>query len=131
MRKSGLIILFLLTTISLSYAQKKVSGSVKGIVKDTLSKQVLPDATISVMDLKDSSSTAFTVSGEKGIFEIKGLDAGDYRLMVSFQGYTPIIKKFSISASKPVFDAGIIIMEKSSVMLDEVVVERPPISIKK
>ena len=131
MRKSGLIILILLTTFSFNYAQKRVSGSVKGIVKDTLGQQTLPDATISVMDLKDSSSTAFTVSGEKGVFEIKGLDAGDYRLMVSFQGYTPIIKKFSISASKPFFDAGIIIMEKSSVMLDEVVVERPPISIKK
>jgi hypothetical protein len=65
MRKSGLIILILLTTFSFSYAQKRVSGSVKGVVKDTLGQQTLPDATISVMDLKDSSSTAFAVVWRK------------------------------------------------------------------
>jgi hypothetical protein len=51
--------------------------------------------------------------------------------MVSYQGYTPVTKKFTISATQTVIDAGTIIMEKRSVLLEEVVVERPPISIKK
>jgi hypothetical protein len=51
------------------------------------------------------------------VFEIKGLDAGDYRLWSVSRVIHPVTKKFSVSASKPVFDAGIIIMEKSSVLL--------------
>ena len=114
-----------------SYAQKSVTGIVRGKIIDTIGKQSMADATISLMDLKDSSSVGFTVAGEKGAFEMKGIDEGRYRLLISFGGYQNVSKVFAVTKEKPVTDFGTIYMEKRSVTLQEVIVERPPISIKK
>ena len=114
-----------------SYAQKSVTGIVRGKIIDTVGKQSMADATISLMDLKDSSSVGFTVAGEKGFFEMKGIDEGRYRLLISFGGYQNVSKVFAVTKEKPVTDFGTIYMEKRSVTLQEVIVERPPISIKK
>ena len=112
-------------------AQKNVNGSIRGKVTDTSSKQSLADATISIIDNKDSSSVAFAAANDKGVFEIKNLEAGNYRMLITFQGYQNISKNFSITPDKQTIDFGTLNMEKRSVTLQEVIVERPPISIKK
>jgi hypothetical protein len=112
-------------------AQKNINGTIRGKVTDTASKQSLENATISIMDTKDSSSVAFAAANDKGVFEIKGIEAGNYRMLVSFQGYQNISKLFSITPDKQTIDFGTLFMERRSVTLQEVIVERPPIAIKK
>ncbi|MBC7902071.1 MAG: TonB-dependent receptor [Gemmatimonadaceae bacterium] len=125
------LFIFLIAGALTASAQKTFYGSVKGSVMDTASKQSMQDATISLIDNKDSSSIAFTTVNKQGSFEIKDLETGSYRLLITFQGYQNFSKKFTISPDKPVADLGTINMDRQSTMLEEVIVERPPINIKK
>ena len=128
-------IILLITLLSICVlplaAQKNITGTIRGKLVDTAGKQSLADATVSLMDLKDSSSSGFTVANEKGLFEMKGIDEGRYRLLISFGGYQNVSRVFAITREKPVIDLGTINMERKSTTLQEVIVERPPISVKK
>jgi Outer membrane protein beta-barrel family/Carboxypeptidase regulatory-like domain len=131
MNRTILLIALLIAGVSPLWAQKNVTGSIRGKLVDTAGKQSLADATISLIDLKDSSSTGFTTASDKGIFEIKGIDEGRYRVLITFGGYQNVSRIFSITREKPVIDFGTIYMERKSTTLQEVIVERPPISVKK
>ena len=109
----------------------QVNGTVKGKVRDTLAKQNLADATVTVLNPKDSIPVTFAITDKTGSFEIKNLDTGLYRLLITFQGYVPFSKTFMISKDFPVADFPSVIMDKSSVLLQEVVVSAPPITVKK
>lgn len=78
-------------------AQKNVGGTVTGRLQDSSAKQELADATISVLKAEDSASVAFTLSDGKGNFEIKDLENGAYRLLITYQSYQPVSKMFTIS----------------------------------
>ena len=80
---------------------------------------------------KDSSSYGYTVANDKGIFEMKGIEEGRYRLLITFGGYDNVSRIFSITKEKNIIDVGTIFMERRSTTLQEVIIERPPISIKK
>lgn len=107
------------------------NGTVKGKLLDTITRQDLTDATIAVLLAKDSTPVNFSVADNKGHFIIEKLDTGQYRLLVSFQGFQPFSKKFSITKDSSNIDFGIIYLDNNSVLLDAVIVERPPIAIKK
>lgn len=124
-----LTLLILLTGLaSAAMAQK---GSVKGKLTDSTYKEVLSEATISILHIKDSSVVAYTISNAKGEFEIKNLDTGTFRLTVTYQGYQPISKKITIKDDQPLVDLATVYMDKKTTLLDEVVVEAPPIQVKK
>ncbi len=109
----------------------QVNGTVKGKVLDTLAKQNLADATVSILNPKDSTPVTYAITDKVGSFEIKNLDTGLYRLLVSFQGYRSFSKTFMISKEFPVADFPSIYLDKTSVLLQEVVVSAPPITVKK
>ena len=98
---------------------------------DTTAKQNLSDASVMVVQALDSSSSAFTVTNKDGSFLIKNLNAGSYRVLITFEGYQAIVKRIFISAGNTDIDLGNMYMQKVSDMLQEVIVERPPIQIKK
>jgi len=124
-----LTLLVLLTGLgSAALAQK---GSVKGKLTDSTYKEILTEATVSILHIKDSSVVAYTISNDKGEFEIKNLDTGTFRLMVSYQGYQPFSKRITITADQPAVDLATLYMDKKTTLLDEVIVEAPPISVKK
>lgn len=132
MQKFYLISCFLIMGLaSVSVAQKRVSGSVTGALVDTLYKESMADATVSVLHPADSSVEAFALTDAKGHFEVKGLEPGNYRVLISFQGYQNISRKITISDTHPVAELGTVFMEKRVQTLNEVVVEQPPIIIKK
>jgi hypothetical protein len=109
----------------------QVNGTVKGKVSDSTAKQTLADATVSVLNSKDSTPVTFAITDKGGSFQIKNLDSGAYDLLVSFQGYRSVRKSFSISKEAQDVDLFTIYMDKQSVLLQEVVVSAPPISVKK
>ena len=113
------------------FAQKKVTGTIQGKLIDTLYKDVLADATVTVLHTTDSSVVAYTLANTKGEFQINNIDTGRYRLMISYQGYAPLIKRFSISADSSNINFGTIYMDKKNILLQEVIVEAPPIQVKK
>lgn len=124
-----LTLLILLTGLGTTALAQK--GVVKGKLADSTYKEVLSEATVSVLDIKDSSVIAYTISNAKGEFEIRNLDPGTYRLNISYQGYQQLNKTITIKAEQPVLDLATLNMDKKATLLDEVIVEAPPISVKK
>lgn len=120
----------MLGVVSASNAQNRVAGTVKGKLADSTKKESLADATVSVLNPRDSSIVSYTLANAKGEFEIKDLDTGVYRLVVSFQGYDPYTKTFMISRDFPVIDLNTIYLDRKGTTLEAVVVEAAPIQVK-
>ncbi|HEY0677176.1 MAG TPA: outer membrane beta-barrel protein, partial [Chitinophagaceae bacterium] len=117
--------------ISLQADAQKIEGIVRGSLKDSVSGQMLYDATVSVVRTRDSALISFTITSNSGYFEVRNLSPGDYRIIVSYQGFKTMKKSFSISAGNPLLDLGTIIMDRSYTTLDEVVVtDEAPVKIK-
>ena len=115
-------VLLIFTFALACVTQAQVNGAVKGRLVDTAARQPLAEATISVILVKDSSLVSFILSDKKGVFEITNLDAGEYLLMISFNGYENYKKNFSITAEKKTNDLGEIILQKDYKTLPGVVV---------
>ena len=129
--KKFYILLLAFIVIGTATNAQKINGVIRGVVQDSVSAVALADATVSVMDLKDSSLISFTTTSSTGRFEIKNIGAGDYQVLVSFTGLQTFKKKFSISAESAVVDMGTLNMLRSSKMLDEVVItDDAPIKVK-
>ena len=58
-----------------SFAQK--SGTVKGIIFDTIAKQPVSAATITVLQRADSSLVTFTMTNSRGEFSLTNVPYGD------------------------------------------------------
>ena len=131
MKSFVFISLFLLTAIH-AFPQKKISGTVRGTIVDTAGKQDLSQATVSVTPVdSDSSDIQFSTTDRKGSFVVKNLQPGAYHLMISFEGYSHIRKNFSITSDNKDVDFKTLYMQPSSDLMEEVVIERPPVSIHK
>jgi hypothetical protein len=128
MKNSYLLLLALLMGLA-SYAQR--NGQVKGTIMDTLAKQPVASATITLLSKKDSSLISFTMTDNKGVFSITGLANGEYRLLITHVNYHGASKFASITDENKQVDLGTVIMHDQSQTLGEVVVtaEAPPVTL--
>jgi 5-hydroxyisourate hydrolase-like protein (transthyretin family) len=110
-------------------AQK--NGSVTGIVFDTISKQPITSATISLLEKKDSSLISFTMTDDAGRFEFKDIRNGEYRLLITHTNYHNNSLSFSITDHDKNADLENIVMKDLAKTMGEVVVqnEAPPVTI--
>lgn len=130
MRKFGTLLLLLFAFLSAVHAQK-TDGSIKGKLVDTLFRQPIADATVSILDLKDSSLVTYTLTNKEGVFEIKALIEGSYKIAVSHQAYMPWEKTITLTSVNKTIDLGDLIIEKNIKALGEVVVtSTTPIVVK-
>jgi Outer membrane protein beta-barrel family/Carboxypeptidase regulatory-like domain len=129
MKRVSLLVVFLLVTVAVVFAQKNKT-TVKGLLVDTLQKQKLDNATISLINAKDSSLIGFTRTDAEGKFVLPNLQPGRYRLSASHVNFHPYWKDFEITGDKPEIDFGVLLMRDKS-LLGEVVVEnqRPPVQV--
>lgn len=127
------ILVFIITALlgfsAAALAQK--NGSVKGIAWDTLSRQPVAAATVTVLERKDSSLVSFTMTGADGRFEIRGLANGDYRLLITHVNYHNSNKYFSVTDSSRQVDLGQQPVSDKTKVLEEVVLaaEAPPVTL--
>ena len=132
MKKSIFLLLILLAAFtSISFAQ--ITGTVKGKIVDTVGKQNLSKASVSVLHSTNDESAALVEADKDGQFLIRNLPQGDYRLSVTFEGFEPVTKRFSITtdSSGNNIDFGILYMDRRNDTLKAFVIERPPMQIKK
>lgn len=110
-------------------AQK--NGSIKGTIYDTAARQPVVSATITLLQKKDSSLVSFTMTDSKGYFELAGIAAGDYRLLVTHVNYHNTSRLVSIGAANLHVNLDNIVVHDLSKTLDEVVVtaEAPPVTL--
>jgi hypothetical protein len=98
---------------------------------DTAAKQPISEATVSVLSSKDSSLATFTLSNKQGVFEIKGLEEGDYQLVITHLGFETFKKTVSITATAKEINLGDLQVQKEYKTLTGVVVTNDaPVIIK-
>jgi hypothetical protein len=121
----------LLLTLCITGSALAQKGAVKGNLYDSLAKQPVGSATITLLKKKDSSLVSFTMTDNKGFFELTGLADGDYRLMVTHVNYHNSNRLFSINEQNRSKDLGTISMKDLAQVLEEVVVsaEAPPVTL--
>ena len=130
MKKIFTLSLFVLALFTAAKAQK-FDGSIKGKLIDTAAKQPIVDATVSILNAKDSSLATFTLSNKQGVFEVKGLGEGSYRVIVTSKGYTEFKQTVSITAATKLVDFGNLSIQKDYKTLEGVVViSESPIQVK-
>ena len=69
-------------TISLA----QTSGTIKGKLVDSVGKQSLKDASITVLESKDSTLEVFGLAKADGTFELKNISFGKMLVQITFQG---------------------------------------------
>lgn len=111
----------------------KIRGSVKGVLIDSSGgNQPLSNATIGVLAVgADSTEEQFVVSDKKGAFWVRYLKPAQYHLLITYEGYQHISKTFTISETNTDIDLATLYMLHADNMLEEVVVQRPPMAVKK
>jgi len=128
MRKFITLLFFLFTGI---IAMAQNSGILNGKLIDSVGKQSLKDASISVLDPKDSTLEVFGLSLADGTFSVKNITFGTYLVHISFQSYESIFKHITISQTNSTINLGNIYLKIESDLLPGVTVTMAPIVIKK
>lgn len=105
MKKIFTLSILFLAFIMGAQAQKP-DGSIKGLLLDSTTKKPIADATVSVMNVKDSSLATFTMTNKSGGFEVKGLSEANYLLIISHTSFDPYSKPFAISETQKSVDFG-------------------------
>jgi hypothetical protein len=121
--------LFLFSFCAIAKAQK--NGSAKGIAFDTLGKQAVANATITLMQKKDSSLISFTMTDNNGRFELTNIQNGEYRLLITHVNYHNTNQVLKIDDEHKNVNLGNIVMNNRNKILSEVTVtaEAPPVTL--
>lgn len=115
-----LLVLLFLSFIGLAgYANQ---GSVKGNILDKKTNERMSFVTVQLSD-SDGKYVSGTMSDETGGFNISGLKNGTFNLQISYIGYAPIDKPFSITDGKSNINLQNIYLSEDANVLKELVVE--------
>ena len=128
MRIIALGIAFLFLNASLS-----AQGTIRGKLVDSVSKNPLSLATVTVFKATDTALITYRLSNPEGEFKVPGLPLNTAcRVVISFSGYDAYRKEFTLTDETPV-DLGNVMLSPVSKSLDEVLVvaERPPVMVRK
>ena len=122
------IVLFfvLIAVCRCSHAQ-----SIRGTVQDSGSRQLLEDATVSLVHLPDNTVQRRQRSSKKG-FVFNTLTPGSYRIITTYLGYSPDTLTLGLSKADTAEKRIVILLKHSASALMEVVVHAaiPPAIIK-
>ena len=127
--RTALLIIFTLARIYCDAQSPPLS--IHGTVQDSVNKQVLEDATVSLVHLPDGTVLRQTRSRKKG-FAFSGLSAGQYSLITSYLGYATDTTTLVLSRTDSTERKVRILLHHSVKTMMEVVVRSviPPAIIK-
>lgn len=122
----SLVLFLLLSAFSaMSYAQHRLVGT----VVDGKDQAKLYQASVALLNPRDSILIKFDRTKENGIFQLNKLDTGTYKMVVSYPQYADLVKDIHIPAQG--LDLGTIALSKAALLLEEVQVNgRIPVVIK-
>ncbi|WP_046242926.1 outer membrane beta-barrel family protein [Hymenobacter terrenus] len=129
---------FLLLVLSLPAEAQRLAearvfgkGTIAGVVLDSATGKPLRAASVSLLQGRDSSYVAATITGGEGQFELRGVASGAYQLRVTSLGYASHHQPVRITADEPAVQVGPLRLGPLSQQLGEAVVvhERAPVSV--
>lgn len=114
------VLLFILLPFS-GFAQQ--SGvEVRGTIIEEGNKEPIEQATVRLLNVKDSTMVGGVVSSRNGNFSIKNIKAGEYLLHVSYIGFDPVLQPLQITGRRNPVNVGRLEMTDGTVRLGEAVV---------
>ncbi|MCA6487271.1 MAG: carboxypeptidase-like regulatory domain-containing protein, partial [Chitinophagaceae bacterium] len=125
-----LTLLILAAAYSLPGAAQTV-GTVRGKLIDSVNKQSLKDATIAILDARDSTLEVFGLAAADGSFSITNISFGAMILQVKFAGYEPWERKLTFSKENATVNIGNIYLKIAAGTLGDVTVTASPVQMKK
>jgi hypothetical protein len=133
--RSLIVFTFLIFSSAIANAQHKNSineGGIKGVVRDSILNYVLRSATVSVYNSvkEDSTLISYQITNAYGEFNFNNLPLGQtLKLLVSNVGYQSYNRTFRIPVGTKFIDLNTIILNQKKILLKEVVISLPPISM--
>src|SRR5690606_1382600 len=80
--------------------------AVQGVVIDTVSDVGLAQASIVLMQARDSMLYRFARTDQGGNFQIDGLAPGEYLLMATYPEYADYVEQFTLDSTAGTIDFG-------------------------
>lgn len=121
--KSGKCLLMLLMILfsPMAFAQQS-SVNVTGSVVEQGSDTPIEQATVRLLNVKDSAMVRGVVSARNGSFTLKNVKKGSYLLHVTFIGYDPLYQPLQITGKKNPVNVGKLELSDGAIELGEAVV---------
>ena len=121
--KSGryLLCLFLIL-FSLPAVAQRGGVDVTGTVVEEGNNEPIEQATVRLLNVKDSTMIGGVASSRNGSFTLKGIKAGSYLLHVSFVGFDPLYQPIRITGKTDPVKLGKLALSDGAIQLGEAVV---------
>jgi hypothetical protein len=103
---------------------------VKGSINDSVEHVKLINASVAILNAKDSTLVTFTRAAQDGSFDIKNLHKGKFILLLAYPDYADYVQHFSLDSVKQLHNFGHINMELKSRLLHEVIIKGATTAIK-
>ena len=121
--KSGKCLLMLLMILFSPMAFAQQSGvNVTGSVVEQGSDTPIEQATVRLLNVKDSAMVRGVVNARNGSFTLKNVKKGSYLLHVTFIGYDPLYQPLQITGKKNPVNVGKLELSDGAIELGEAVV---------
>ena len=121
--KSGKCLLMLLMILFSPMAFAQQSGvNVTGSVVEQGSDTPIEQATVRLLNVKDSAMVRGVVSARNGSFTLKNVKKGSYLLHITFIGYDPLYQPLQITGKKNPENVGKLELSDGAIELGEAVV---------
>lgn len=128
MKFISLVTLLSLCFFSSLFAQN--TFLVKGIVADTANNSKLHNATITILNAKDSTLVKYARASTTGIFSISPLMKGKFLMMITYPEYADYVIPFGLDSVKTEIDFKQINMKTKARLLNEVIIKGQVAAIK-
>ncbi len=121
---SFLILMYLVPQIG--YSQ---TASITGKLADSTSNNQPANAVISVLRQKDSTLVKFSRSDKNGNFQIAGLNAGKYLVLITYPKYGDYVDRLDLKADENINLKTIFLTQKAK-LLEEIVIKQAAMRLK-
>lgn len=120
----GMRLLLLLISIhtSLTFYGQTLRGQITGTIVDSLTKQVMPFANVSLQQ-KDNKSMINILADREGNFNFKKVNVNKYNLVVSYIGYKSKFVEINIDSENLNFDLKRIEISLENINLNEITIK--------
>lgn len=122
MKKILQLAVLLLMTMTVAYAQNNKTITVAGQVLDSETKEGVPQATVQLLSLPDSTYAAGIATNNNGYFALPKVAEGNYLVRISFIGYKTKFTPLKLTKNTPDINIGAVSLEPDAISLAEAIV---------
>jgi hypothetical protein len=121
----NIVLLFIISFFSLN-----LSAQVKGLVVDSAGNKPLDRAVVGLVTEANKADTAYTLTNEKGEFIFETIPSSNFTIIATNVAYRPGRKFRRLYGNEKMIDMGVITLVNTSKILDEIVIQSLPITLK-